>query len=58
MFITARQSLQTVKLVELFKGRYIAALDIAGDEAGFPLDAHVPAFQYAAQNVIPCDILK
>jgi adenosine deaminase len=26
---------------------------IAGDEAGFPLDAHIPAFQYAAQNGIP-----
>ncbi len=50
---SAEQSLQTVKLVERFKGTHVAALDIAGDEAGFPLDAHLPAFQYAAQNRIP-----
>jgi adenosine deaminase len=49
---SAEQSLQTVKLVERFKGTRVAALDIAGDEAGFPLDAHIPAFQYAIQNGI------
>ena len=50
---SAEQSLQTVKLVERIKGTRVAALDIAGDEAGCPLDAHIPAFQYAAQNGIP-----
>jgi adenosine deaminase len=50
---SAEQSMQTVKLVERFKGSLVTALDIAGDEAGFPLDAHIPAFQYAAQNGIP-----
>ena len=50
---TTEQSMQTVRLVERFKGRRVAALDIAGDEAGFPLDAHIPAFQFAAQNGIP-----
>jgi adenosine deaminase len=50
---SAEQSMQTVKLVERFKGTRVAALDIAGDEAGFPLDAHIPAFQFAAQNGIP-----
>ena len=50
---STEQSLQTVKLVERFKGSHVAALDIAGDEAGFPFDAHIPAFQYAAQNGIP-----
>jgi adenosine deaminase len=49
---SAEQSLQTVKLVERFKGTHVAALDIAGDEAGFPLDAHIPAFQYSIQNGI------
>jgi adenosine deaminase len=49
---SAEQSLQTVKLVERFKGTHVAALDIAGDEAGFPLDAHIPVFQYAIQNGI------
>src|SRR6266705_1037146 len=50
---TTEQSMQTVKLVERFKGTHVAALDIAGDEAGYPLEPHVPAFQFAAQNGIP-----
>jgi adenosine deaminase len=41
------QSLQTAQLVQRFKGSRVAALDIAGDEAGFSIDAHVPAFRYA-----------
>ena len=50
---TTEQSMQTVKLVECFKGTRVVALDIAGDEAGYPLEPHVPAFQFAAQNGIP-----
>jgi adenosine deaminase len=49
---SAEQSMQTAKLVQRFKGTLVTALDIAGDEAGFPLDAHIPAFQFAAQNGI------
>jgi len=48
------QSLETVKLVERFKETYVTGFDIAGDEAGFPIDAHIPAFQYAASHNIPC----
>jgi adenosine deaminase len=51
---SAEQSMQTAKLVERFKGTLVTALDIAGDEAGFPLEAHIPAFQFAAQNGILC----
>lgn len=47
---SAEQSMQTVKLVEKFHGRRVVALDIAGDEAGYPLDAHIPAFAYAAEK--------
>ena len=50
---SAEQSLQTVQLVERFQGTAVAALDIAGDEAGFPIDAHIPAFQYAIEHHIP-----
>ncbi|HXX78279.1 MAG TPA: adenosine deaminase, partial [Ktedonobacteraceae bacterium] len=50
---SAEQSMQTVKLVERFKGTHVVALDIAGDEAGYPLEPHVPAFQSAAQHGIP-----
>jgi len=50
---STEQSMQTVKLVDRFKGSRVVALDIAGDEAGYPLEPHVPAFQFAAQNGIP-----
>ena len=46
------QSMQTVQLVGQFQGTRVVGLDLAGDEAGFPLDAHVPAFSYAVQHDI------
>jgi adenosine deaminase len=50
---TKAQSLQTVRLVERFQGGRVVALDLAADEAGFPIDAHVPAFQYAIDHRLP-----
>jgi adenosine deaminase len=44
------QSLLTAQLVERFRGSRVAGLDIAGDEAGFPLDAHVAAFRFAIDH--------
>jgi adenosine deaminase len=44
------QSLQTAKLVEAFRGSRVVALDIAGDEAGFPLDAHLAAYRHAREQ--------
>ena len=44
------QSMDTVKLVDAFRGTRVAALDIAGDEAGYPLSPHIPAFRYAADH--------
>ncbi|MHB1023170.1 MAG: adenosine deaminase [Acidobacteriaceae bacterium] len=44
---TQQQSLLTAQLVERFRGSRVVALDLAGDEAGFPITAHIPAFQYA-----------
>lgn len=49
---TPEQSMQTVRLVERFRGTHVVGLDIAGDEAGYPLDAHIPAFQYAVEQGI------
>jgi adenosine deaminase len=43
-------SLRTAELVSEFRGSLVTALDIAGDEAGFPLDAHEPAFRYAEEQ--------
>jgi adenosine deaminase len=47
---TEAQSLLTAELVEKFRGSRVVALDIAGDEAGFPLDAHVGAYRYARDH--------
>jgi len=44
------QSLVTARLVEKFRGSRVTALDIAGDEAGYPIDAHIPAFRYAIDH--------
>jgi adenosine deaminase len=46
------QSMATVKLAERFRGTCVAGFDIAGDEAGFPITAHVPAFRYAIEHGI------
>ncbi len=46
------QSLLTAQLVERFRGSRVAALDIAGDEAGFPIDAHIPAYRFAIERGI------
>ncbi len=48
------QSIETVKLVEQFKGTFVAGFDIAADEAGFPIDNHISAFQFAKANGIKC----
>ena len=47
-------SMATIKLVEEFKGTNVVGFDIASDEAGSPIDAHVKAFQYAYKKGIPC----
>ncbi len=50
---SAEESLQTAKLVERFHGTCVAALDLAGDEAGFPIIPHIPAYQYAVDRNLP-----
>ena len=48
------QSLETVRLVEAFKNSNVVGFDIAGNEAGFPIDNHIEAFKYAHHLHIPC----
>ena len=48
------QSLRTAKLVNEFKGSLVVGMDIAGDEAGHPIDAHLKAFKYAQEHGIKC----
>ncbi len=44
------QSMTTVQLVEQFAGTTVAGFDIAGDEAGYPVTAHLAAFAYAREK--------
>jgi len=51
---SAAQSMETVQLVKQFAGTYVTAFDIAADEAGFPIDNHIEAFEFAKANNIHC----
>jgi adenosine deaminase len=53
-YYSTAQSLETVRLVEAFRGTYVAGFDIAADMPGNVIDPHVPAFRYARENGIPC----
>ena len=44
------QSLQTAELVKQFSNTHVVALDLAGDEAGYPIENHISAFQFALNN--------
>lgn len=44
------QSMETVKLVKAFRATHVVGFDIASDEAGFPIDAHKSAFNFANEH--------
>ena len=46
------QSLQTAKLVKKYQETHVVGFDIAGDEAGFSINNHLKAFQFAKRNNI------
>lgn len=52
-YYSTAQSLETVRLVEDFRGTYVAGFDIAADKPGNVIDDHIPAFQYARDKGIP-----
>jgi adenosine deaminase len=47
---SAAQGLETARLVESFRGSGVVALDLAGDEKGFAIDAQVPAFRHSIEH--------
>jgi len=48
------QSLKTVSLVEKFiKNNCVVGFDLAADEAGYPIECHKKAFEYAIKKEIP-----
>ena len=51
---SAESSMATVELVNKLKGTRVVGFDIASDEAGYPIDNHVRAFDYAIKNEINC----
>ena len=48
------QSMETVKLVNEFYDKGVVGFDIAADEAGFPIDNHISAFEYAQYYKLNC----
>ncbi len=48
------QSMQTIELVKAFSGTNVVGFDLAADEAGYPIDEHVSAFEFAQEHGIPC----
>ncbi len=51
---TEAQSMETVELVNEFKGTHVVGFDIAADEAGFPITNHIKAFAFANANLLHC----
>lgn len=47
------QSMDTLRLAFKFRQRGVVGFDLAGEEAGFPLDAHIRAFAEAANAGLP-----
>jgi adenosine deaminase len=50
---SAEQSMETVQLVNEFRGSFVVGFDLAGDEAGHPLATHLEAFRYAEAHGLP-----
>ncbi len=48
-----QHSMRTAQLAVDFKGSSVVGFDIAGDEAGYPLAPHIPAFQWVKEHGIP-----
>ena len=48
------ESLETVKLIKELADDMIVGFDIAADEAGYSLDNHIKAFEFAKNNNINC----
>ncbi len=48
------ESMQTVLLAETLRESLVVGFDLAADEAGFPVDNHVAAFNYAHEKNIHC----
>jgi len=50
---SAEQSVRTAQLAVRYLGQGVVGFDLAGDEAGFPLATHLPAFAVATDAGMP-----
>ncbi|MDV7396954.1 hypothetical protein RZS08_36485, partial [Arthrospira platensis SPKY1] len=50
----AETSMATARLAVRYHGQGVVGFDIAGNEADFPVVAHVAAFRYAREHGLPC----
>lgn len=53
---TGEESMQTVRLAAQFRDSGVVGLDLAGDEAGYDLAAHLPAYAFAAEAGLPATV--
>jgi adenosine deaminase len=51
---TEAESLETIEMARKFRHTRVCGFDIAADEAGFPIDQHIRAFNLAHSLGIPC----
>lgn len=51
---TAQQSMETARLVARYLGKGVVALDLAADEARFPVDNHIKAFDFVRSHGGEC----
>ena len=51
---TEAQSMETVALVQQYRGTHVVGFDIAADEAGFPIANHIKAFRFAKAHQLSC----
>jgi len=50
---STEQSLETAELAIKYRSEGVVGMDIAGDEAGYSLAAHIPAFKLAQEHGLP-----
>ncbi len=53
---TEEQNLETIRLADQYRGREVAAIDLAGPEDGFPLHNYRRLFTEAQKRGLPCTI--
>lgn len=51
-YFSETQCMETAELVKEYEDRKVVGLDLAGDEKGFSLESHIPAYRFAMNSNI------